>query len=427
MFKNKKVMVLLLILLIGASVYYGYNKSSVASLKSQDMTKETTTTAYTVKSMSIGESIDTTGRVKAKKEADISSKIESDNIVLNVEIGDQVKAGDVLAVLDRSDIELQILSKNQQVLEAESNLSDLKKGGNLSYKNTYYNTKAIYENKKNTYDTNVILFEALSISEIELKNSKTDMDKAYNDYNYAKNRYEAFDLNSEIAILKSTLDIHNKNLELLQNNLEKASIIAPFDSIVTDVFVSNGDSVREDAQIMHLMDVSELIVELDVSEYEVYKVIEGQVVTISPYGNSEKIYKGIVNKIYPSGSADDDQSYVKVEIGVLKSDATLKPGFSVTLNIQISQKDKALVVPYDALIKTNKGYFLSKINEDGTSSKLLVETGIESDLFIEVLSDELKEGDNLLVMSQIDFSKAKDGLKLPGVTKLPRGGGSGGK
>lgn len=425
MFKNKKVIVVLAIA-IAAVGYYAYTKTSVTSDKSE-ITKEATTTTYTVKSMSIGEAIDTTGRVKAKKESDLTSKVASDSITLNVEIGDRVSEGDILANLDKSDIELQILSKEQDVLEAESNLSTLKKEGNLSYKNSQDNAKRTYDNKKKSYDNNMILYNASSISELELSNSKTDMDKAYNDYQDAKSRYESFDLSGEIKILTSTLEIHKKNLEVLEKNLEKTTIIAPFDSVVTDVYVKNGELVREDDILMHLMNVDDLIVEVEVSEYEVYKLTKGQNVIISPYGNSDKVYKGIVDKVYPSGSTDDDQSYVKVEIGVLKADETLKPGFSVTLNIQISQKDNALVVPYDALTKTKKGYILTKINEDATNTKILVETGIESDLFIEVLSKDIKEGDSVLVMSQIDFSKAKEGLNLPGVTKVPRGGGTGGK
>lgn len=425
MFKNKKVIVVLVLLAVAAG-YYGYTQMSVAP-ENAEAAKEAATTIYTIKSMSIGEAIDTTGRVKSKNELDVTPRVESDNITLNVEIGDRVKSGDVIATLDKADVELQILSKNQQVLEAELSLNALKKEGNLSYKNSYDNAKTTYESKKKSYENNVILYGASSISSIELSDSKIDKDKAYNDYQDAKNRYESFDLDAEIKILQSTLEIHKKNLEVLNINLGKTTIRAPFDSVVTDMYVTDNDVVREDMAIMHLMDVSELIVEVEVSEYEVYKLMEGQGVVISPYGNSEKVYEGIVNKVYPSGSTDDDQSYVMVEIAVLETDETLKPGFSVTLNIQISQKENALVVPYDALIKTNKGYMLTIVNEDETRSKILVDTGIESDLFIEVISDEIKEGDRVVVMSEINFSKEADGLKLPSAIKVPRGGGTGGK
>ncbi|MGB3367452.1 MAG: efflux RND transporter periplasmic adaptor subunit [Acidaminobacteraceae bacterium] len=420
MLKNKKV-IALLVLLLALAGYYGYTKSSASINKVE--AAEANTTTYTITSMTIGESIDTSGRVKSKNESDVVSKIASESITLKVEIGDNVKAGDILATLDKSDIELLILSKEQQVLEANSNLAALKKEGNLSYKNSYDNAKTTYDTKKKTYDTNIILNDSSSISSLELDNSKADMDKAYNDYQDAKNRYESFDLNGEIKILESSLEIHNKNLDILNRNLDKTTIIAPFDSVVTEVYLADGEAVREGVVVMHLMDISDLIVEVEISEYEVYKLMEGQSVSISPYGNSEKVYKGIVNKVYPSGSTDDDQSYIKVEIGILESDKTLKPGFSVTLNIQISQKDKALVVPYDALIKTGKGYILTKINEDKTNSKVLVETGIESDLFIEVISDELKEGDNVLVMSEVNFTVEKGGLKLPGTGVRPDGGG----
>ncbi len=428
MFKNKKVLLIAGLIVLAGGIY-GYYKvdAQEGGLKPA---AEGSIENYTVESMTIGESLETTGRLRAENSRLLISKGSSDFINLNVEIGDRVKEGEIIGSLDESSIELEILNKEKEILELESNLDALKSEGSLSYKNSYENAKSDYESKKQNYENNIALYDASSISKQELDASKIEVDRAYKTYQEAESKFEAYDLDSQIKILNTSLKIKKMDLEALKRDLEETIIKAPFDSVVTDIFVSSDDLIREGTELMELMDDSSLIVDLQVSEYEEYKIKEGQNVSISPYGDKDKTYRGIVDKLYPSGSTDDDQSYVRVEVRLLDTDERLKPGFSVTLSIEISNKENAMVVPYDALVKTNKGYFLNKINEDGSSQRLIVDTGIESDLYIEIISDEIKVGDRVSKAPESSSPKNNDESRPATSIMAPAGnpgGGRGGK
>jgi HlyD family secretion protein len=206
-------------------------------------------------------------------------------------------------------------------------------------------------------------------------------------------------------------------LESLKQDLLDHQIVASIDGEVTVINIEEGEVPRESDVMMEIQDLSSLKVEASISEYEINEIVVGQEVLITTLGNDDKIYKGLVETIYPSGEISGTEVFVTVIIDILDEDLLLKPNFSANIEILTASKDDALMVPYDALVKIGKGYAVQLKPEEGTESTFVhVKTGIESDLTIEVISSELEEGMVLLVESDVKLStQNQSGIRIPGM------------
>lgn len=356
---------------------------------------------YILKRMAIEEELSTSATIVSKYSQQLKAGFNSETIDLKVAIGDEVIEGDVLAILDTGNIELQILTREKHIEDLEAQIDQLKREGKTRLATALVNAKATYENYKVTYEKNLKLYEAGAISRNELDGSKLSMDRAYNDYILNQSNYASFDFEGEIELIRNQIEIERENVEQLDLEKSEATIRAPFDGVVTDIFVDDNQAVNPEEPIVEIMDLSQLEAEAEISEYEIVKVKIGQTVVISTLGDRKKTYEGAVSMIYPSGIVEGSEVYVLVIVDITNPDEGLKPGFSCTLDILLSGSENALVVPYDALKRINDDYFVSKLNEDGSITDVEVETGIESNLMIEVISDDLEEGDIVLVMSEI--------------------------
>lgn len=356
---------------------------------------------YILKRMAIEEELSTSATIVSKYSQQLKAGFNSETIDLKVAIGDEVIEGDVLAILDTGNIELQILTREKHIEDLEAQIDQLKREGKTRLATALVNAKATYENYKVTYEKNLKLYEAGAISRNELDGSKLSMDRAYNDYILNQSNYASFDFEGEIELIRNQIEIERENVEQLDLEKSEATIRAPFNGVVTNIFVDDNQAVNPEEPIVEIMDLSQLEAEAEISEYEIVKVKIGQTVVISTLGDRKKTYEGAVSMIYPSGIVEGSEVYVLVIVDITNPDEGLKPGFSCTLDILLSGSENALVVPYDALKRINDDYFVSKLNEDGSITDVEVETGIESNLMIEVISDDLEEGDVVLVMSEI--------------------------
>ena len=148
-------------------------------------------------------SIDATGTVESEKVTNIYSKVEGNIKQVNVKVGDKVKAGDVLAVIDSEKLERQIKEETESI-EQDDQSSDLDlQSKKRVYENTLYkeqndmnsevNTakstlnekKVALEEAQSNYEYNKELFNYGEVSEQVFKKSETDLNAAKMAYDEA--------------------------------------------------------------------------------------------------------------------------------------------------------------------------------------------------------------------------------------------------
>lgn len=256
-----------------------------------------------------------------------------------VEVDNMVKKGDLIAEMDRT----QLIQASEQFRNAESSFMRM--------------------------DT---LFKLGSISEQQYETVKTQ-------YELAKT-----------------------NMEFLQKNTR---LLSPINGIVTAKYFESGElysgvpnTAAGKAAIVSLMQINPLKAIIHISEKYYPEVKKGMHTKIKVDIYPEKEFSGEINKVFPYISPETRT--FQAEIKINNPSEILRPGMFTRVNLDLGEV-KALVVPYSAVLKqegTNRRHVF--IAEGKNARKINVIPGERHDDKIEIISDEIKEGDRLIVAGQ---------------------------
>lgn len=292
--------------------------------------------------------------IKAKS-VDITSKINSKIIKINVKDFDKVKKGDILFELDDR-IYKQNLLKAQANLSIQQNqlkiFNQQSKEFNIMIKQQeelIEGTKAIFFNAKKEYQRSKILMEKNAISKQsfdntyanylnnlhKLEEAKLSLEKTRQDYQLHLNNKD--NINSQIELAKA-------EIELAKINLDDCKIKAPFDGVLGEILVSVGDYANK-ALVKEIDNNSYIILNLKETQLNYIKIgkeiqfkldaykdkFNGVISDISPATGSEFASVKIDNSI---GNFIKITQKIPVKIEIIEKDNRIKPGMSVKVFIK---------------------------------------------------------------------------------------------
>lgn len=423
MSKKRILLIVTLLIIATAATYYFYNKDQLASKEEEAPSMQ----VLQVVKQDLTEVLSTTGVVQSSEVKTVPTKIAGRVTKLEVEIGDEVKEGDILASIDDVDIKISIQDLENKRNSALNKLSSLKSEGNISLLNNMNSAQTTYENAVETYENNKVLYEVGSISKHELDKSAEAKNKANDDFDLAKTKHEAFNIDQEIALLEDDITLIETNIRLLEQDLEDAIINSPISGVITDIKISEGDFVQQNSKTFEIKDLQTLEVEAFISEYDISKISLNQEVIVTALGNRDKDYVGVVTKIYPSAEIVGGEATVKVLIDIKDEDKDLLPNFNAALEIIINKVENAFVIPYEALVSIREGKHGIMIKDGEEMRMLPVETGVRGDMHIQVISDEINEGFEVYIKSTEDEQTVRVPGMMPGIAPSSGGGGGGGR
>lgn len=178
----------------------------------------------------------------------------------------------------------------------------------------------------------------------------------------------------------------------LQTRIGFTQVRAPIDGVITQRFVQTGDVVGNQARLFTVADVSTLVAQLPVSELEVPLLREGSTVDVDVDALGRAV-PGTIRRIFPA--ADSVTRLVPVEIAIERPQQYgLRPGFSVRVNLQLDERDNALVVPTRAVLGASGARSVFVIR-DGRAQRRPVRVGTDLDGRTEVF-EGLQEGDSVI-------------------------------
>ena len=403
----------------------------------------------------ITESIDVVGTLEAQPMVKLAW--ESGGIVspFDLKVGDLVKKGDVLMELEESSLSSAILQAQSDLLDAKAELDNLKSANSALYTASQtlsdaeytlrqYNTNRDYWNVKGSswdtteearaeyYAAKQIVYEkdnaykALLNSDDDSK--RADAYKEYQDAIAAREK-ELRDLNNllgtyytyaadtdfilydqaEAAVEEARIDYNRyldqtdviaaaeANVQALENTINQSKIIAPFNGTVTDISAVVSQMAASGDAAVRIDNFENLVVKVAVSEVDINKVNVNQkaIVTFDALPNKE--YEGEVITISSAGNNDSGVVEFSVTVKVLNSDASVKPGFTAVVSVITSQVENALLAPNGAVVSRNGNSVVMLAGADGSTTPVMVETGASSETFIQIISEEISEGDRLAV------------------------------
>ena len=218
-------------------------------------------------------------------------------------------------------------------------------------------------------------------------------------------------LDSQISLQEETLKTHQANLTKIQNgpdpetksNLElqvalaekqlnNKAIRAPFAGTVTAVNSHEGDAVSLGSPAIQVSDLSELYVDVPVSEVDINTIKVGQNAELVFDAFFEHPYQGKVVEIAMVPNAATGVVNYTVTIAIEKPGDKIKPGMTAGVSILTEKRENVFAVPSEAVQKRGEESFLY-VQRNGMPVQVKVQTGAYSGQKVEIVSGDIKEGE----------------------------------
>ncbi len=221
-----------------------------------------------------GSILDASGYVVARRQATVASKITDKMVELDIEEGDHVKEGQIIARLDDTNIRASLGAARAQLEYAKAGLSE---------------TQVNLANARRDYERQKSLINGHYVSQSALDNSQTSMDA----------------LGAQLATQRSNIEVAQRNVDVAQRNLDDTIVRAPFAGVVTVKAAQPGEIVSPISAgggftrtgIGTIVDMDSLEIQVDVNENFINRVQPGQKVSAklnaySDWTNSRPRHRG---------------------------------------------------------------------------------------------------------------------------------------
>jgi len=307
------------------------------------------------------------GAARASMESILSFRVPGRLQRIAVKVGDNVRAGQLIAELDSKDY-------NLQMQEAEAALEQAQAQARNAASN-YERVRALYENRNA---------------------SRNDLDAA-----------RAADESAKAAI-----ESVSKKLELAQSQLSYTKLTAPVEGAIATVDRDVNENIKAGDRVAMLTSGSRLEVEVGVPEILISQVREGQMVTVTFDAVPNEHFQARVTEV---GVATSDRaSTFPVTVLLSRENANIRAGMAAQVGFSFAAEGgrERFVVPPVAVGEDREGRFVYTVepakDDLGTVHRKTVTTGELSDEGLDVLSG-LTDGD-LLVTAGI--SRIEDGMTV---------------
>ncbi|MGN0641911.1 MAG: efflux RND transporter periplasmic adaptor subunit [Huintestinicola sp.] len=345
----------------------------------------------------------------------LSAMYSSDPSIVSADSVAEAKAAAEAAKAELAELEVKYDVKNTEDAyeQALDSYTEAKANIDAANKSKLTNAERTYERAKSSYETAQKNLELVKNgNDISLKEYKDAVTEAQKSLDSANENYSIAVKNAEstLASLKASADrekmVSENNsqivaLDILMKKLDEAVITAPCDGTVTSVNALEGSAAV--GTLFIIEDTDNLKMTATVKEYSVGELKEGMDVTVKASALGDKEFDGVISKIAPTavkgpdGKSDGTSSFsIEVLIRDTK-DSGMLIGMTAKMTAVTDSAENVFAVGYDALVEDSDGssyIFAADSLQQGTAAarRIDVETGFESDAEIEIISDELTEG-----------------------------------
>jgi membrane fusion protein, multidrug efflux system len=250
------------------------------------------------------------------------------------------------------------------------------------------------------------------MDETQLNNAKLQLAQLETDFERMKTLRESNSISAQqFEQVKTQVEVTRASVNFLSENTK---LVAPFNGVITGKYFENGElysgapnTQAGKAAIVIIQQIDQLKAVISVSEKYYTQLKTGISLKITSEIYSDKVFSGKIDRIYPT--IDPLSRSFKIEVKV-NSEGKLRPGMFSQADLNLGEVE-AIVVPDISIIQqegTNIRYVF--INHDGVAKRVKVELGERINDQLEIISNEIKVGDELIVAGQaviMDGSKVK--------------------
>jgi RND family efflux transporter MFP subunit len=384
------------------------NGNAISSAAHVDAPAVPVVAVSTAERMDLSSTIALTAEFEPFQEVDVMAKVSGYVREINVDIGDRVKEGQLLATLEIPEMQDDLTRAGAAIEEATADLA--------AAKDELQRAQSAHDMAHLSYS------RVLDVSKREKGLvPQQDVDEAHSRDLVAEAQVSA--AKSHISSCEQRIRVSQAEQARYKTMYQYAMITAPFSSVVTRRYANKGSLIQagtsSQTQAMPLVRISEndkLRLSLPVPESAVPTVRLGQVVAVK-VSALNRTFPGRVARF--ADKVDSSTRTMKTEVDVPNPSLTLVPGMYAEVDLTTDQRKNVLSVPVEAIDGSGNDGRVFLVGASGELKTINVQLGMENAQRIEVRGGALKDGDEVVVGSR---SGLKDGVKVqPRIVSLTGG------
>jgi len=261
--------------------------------------------------------------------------------------------------------------------------------------------EAVLDAKVNTYDTEEVAIAKMQVeaAEMALAQAQKNLAELTEDVTMKELQVEAAKVSVEQT--RQSVGLAEQSVKDAQKNIDEATISAPFDGIVADVYVKEGDMIPAPTMapkaIVYLIDPTgmELIVEIDEIDIPEVRLNQEAIIEIDALRDVE--FEGTVTAIYPLPIEEGGVVLYNAKINLdVPENSAIKIGMSTEADIIIDKRSNVLLVPDRAIEEDSEGNPVVKVMVNEQIQERQVVIGISDGIDTEIV-DGLNEGETVVI------------------------------
>lgn len=194
-----------------------------------------------------------------------------------------------------------------------------------------------------------------------------------------------------------------KEGEIILQYTNGTYLTAPYDCVVISINVPDTGSVCTSSHYVQVSNLNTLQIDVSISENEIINLSTGKEAQITLSADSSKKYSGTLTKIDSVGTYASSGSTFGAVVE-FENDGNVKLGMTVSCTIILSEEKDVLSIPIDAVSENANGEeYVVKVNDDGSTQEVIVETGIANENYVQIKSG-LSQGDKVQIETEITES-----------------------
>ena len=320
--------------------------------------------------------VEASGTINPVNTFSVGSTVSGLINAIYVDYNSEVTKGQLLAEIDPRTFQANVQQQQAQINNAEANLARMNAVTVMS--------KKTLDRYRNLYKKNFI--------------ARSELDQAESDY--LANLAQVNAARAQIAQFRASY-------KTAQTNLEYTKIIAPVSGTIISRKIDVGQPVAASFQAPELFtiaqDLTKMQIEVNVSEADIGKVKEGQLVKYTLDGYQDRTFEGKVSQVRLASTTTSNVVTYPVIVSVENTDNILKPGMTANVSIITEKADDVMCIPNIALKFTpdttgqkykTQGIWI--LNDKKKPERINIDSGISDDSMTEVISDSIAVGDKVI-------------------------------
>ena len=330
-----------------------------------------------------------TGSLAGDQQTDVAPQTSGKIVAVGVDIGSQVRRGQILVKLDDAELKLRVEQSLTQVEQAKAAVRQAEEKIGLRSGQAFdpdsvaevANARVALELADKNLRRAEKLIESGDISRSFYDQQKAQRDQLKEQYGVAlaqaRQNYAA------VVVARTNVANAESQLALARKSLSYAVIPAPIDGFVAERTADLGEYVSPQQKVVTIVRTNPLRIRIDIPEQAISEVRVGQSVSVATSAWPDKNFSGRIARIAPSVTSTSRTLTVEAEVD--NADGALKPGQFATVRILQSRATPAILVPARAVL-TDSGVSRVYVIKEGHAEQRLVQLGQTDGDLVEVKS-----------------------------------------